>query len=49
MQFRSIRPKDRTLSEATTPGQSGPKREGNEGVFRILKASALLEPHHQIV
>ena len=35
-----------TLSGATTPGQSGPGSDGNEGV---LKAPALLEPHHQIV
>ena len=37
---------DRALSGATTPGQSGPGSDGNEGV---PKAPALLEPHHQIV
>ena len=28
---------DRTLSVATTPGQSGPGSDGNEGVLRILQ------------
>ena len=31
-QFSSIRPIDRTLSDATTSGQSGPGSYGNEGV-----------------
>ena len=31
----SIKPKDRALSSATTPGQSGPLSNGNEGVLRI--------------
>ena len=48
-QFSSIRPIDRTLSGATTPGQNGAGSVGNEGVLYISKASALLEPHHQIV
>ena len=26
---------DRTLSDATTPGQNGPGSDGNEGVLRI--------------
>ena len=30
-----IWPIDRTLSGATTPGQSGPGSDGNEGVLRI--------------
>ena len=32
----------------TTPAQSGPGRNGNEGVFYIPKASRL-EPHQQMV
>ena len=37
----SIWPIDRTLSGITTPGQSGPRSDGNEGVFcsPISKAS----------
>ena len=34
-QFSSIWPIDRTLSGATTPGQSGPGSDGNTGVLRI--------------
>ena len=34
-QFSSIWPIDRTLSGATTPGQSGPGSDGNEGVLHI--------------
>ena len=30
---------DRTLSAATTPGQSGPGSNGNEGVFHIPQSS----------
>ena len=37
---------DRALSSATIPGQSGPWRDGNEGVLHIL---ALQEHHDQIV
>ena len=33
--FSSILPTDRTLSGATTPGQSGPGCNGTEGVLRI--------------
>ena len=40
-QFSSIRPKDRTLSGATTPGQSGPEIYGNEGVLRIPQSSCI--------
>ena len=43
--FTSFWPIERTLSSATTPGQNGSRRDGNKGV---LKAPALLEPHHQI-
>ena len=35
MQFSSPWPIDRTLSGATTPGQSGPGSDGNEEVHRI--------------
>ena len=39
MQFNSIWPIDRTLSGATTPGQSGPGNDGNKGVLCILQSS----------
>ena len=48
-QFSSILPIHRTLSRISTPGQSGPGRDGNKEVLCIPKAPALLEPHHQIV
>ena len=48
-QFSSILPIDMTLSGATTPGQSGPGRDSNDGYSAFSKAPALLEPHHQIV
>ena len=35
-QFSSIWPTDRTLSGATTPDQSEPGSDGNEGVLSIL-------------
>ena len=34
---------DRTLSSATTPGQSGPGSNGNEGILRILQSSSITE------
>ena len=40
-QFSSIWPIDRTLSGATTPGQSKPGTDGNEGVLRIPKSSSI--------
>ena len=49
MSNSSIWPTDRTLSDATTPGQIGPGSDGNEGVLHIPQTSALLEPHPQIV
>ena len=49
LQFSSIWPIDRTLSGATTSGQSEPGSDGNKEVFYIRQAPALLEPHHQIV
>ena len=35
----SVRSIDRTLSGATTPGQSGPRNNGNEEVFHIPQIS----------
>ena len=49
MQFSCIWPIHRTLSGASTPGQSGPGSDGNEGELCISESLALLEPHHQIV
>ena len=40
-QFSSIWPIDRTLSGATTPGQSGPGSNGNEGVLHIPQCSSI--------
>ena len=34
---------DRSLSDATTPGQSGPGNDGNEGVLRILQSPSITE------
>ena len=48
-QFSSIWPIDKTLSNATTPEQSGSGSDGNEGVLCIPQAPASLEPCHQIV
>ena len=45
----SLGPIGRTLSGATTPGQSGPGGDGKEDVLAFPKAEAILEPHHQIV
>ena len=42
-------PIDRTLSKATTPGQSRPGSNGNEGVLRIPTTASLFEPPHQSV
>ena len=41
MSNSSIWPIDRTLSGATTPGQSGPGSDGNEGVLRISQSSSI--------
>ena len=41
LQFSSIGLIDRTLSGATTPGQSGPGSDGNEGVLRIPQSSSI--------
>ena len=32
---------DRTLSGATTPCQSGPRSDGNQGVLRIIQSSSI--------
>ena len=40
-QFSSIWPIDRTLSGATTPGQSGPGNDGNEEVLCIPQNSSI--------
>ena len=40
-QFRSIWLVDRTLSAATTSGQSGPRSDGNEGVLDIPEGSSI--------
>ena len=37
----SIWPIDRTLSGTPTPGQSGPRNDGNEGVLRISQRSCI--------
>ena len=42
-QFSSVWPIDRTLLGATTPGQSRPESNGNEGVFRIPQSSSITE------
>ena len=39
MSNSSIRPIDRTLSSATTPDQSGPGINGNDGVLHIPQNS----------
>ena len=39
MSNTSIWPIDRTLSDATTPGQSGLRSNGNEGVLQIPQSS----------
>ena len=41
--FSSIWLIDRTLSGATTPGQSGPGSDGNEGVLHIPQSSSITE------
>ena len=40
MKFSSIWPVDRTISGATTPGQSGPGNNSIEGVICILQSSS---------
>ena len=46
MSNSSIWPIDRTLLSATTPGQSEPGSNGNQGVLCISQTPALLEPNH---
>ena len=45
-QFSSIWAIDRTLSDATTPGQGWPKSNGNEVVLSIPQGSSILESRH---
>ena len=45
----SIWPIDKTLSSATTLGQSGPGSDGNEVYFAFPETPALLEHNYQIV
>ena len=40
-QFSSVWPIDRTLSGATTLGQSGPRSDVNEGVLHIFQSSSM--------
>ena len=40
-EFSSIWPIDKTLSCATTPGQSGPGSDGNEGALLITQSSRI--------
>ena len=42
MSNSSIWPIDRTLSDATTLGQSGPGSNGNEGVLHILQSTSII-------
>ena len=48
-QFSSVWSIDKTLSGATTLGQSGPRAMAMKEYSAFLKAPALLEPHHQII
>ena len=41
MQFSCILPIERTLSDATTPGQSEPGNDGNEEVLRVPQRSSI--------
>ena len=43
MSNSSIRPIDRILSGATTPGQSGPGSDSNEGVLHIPQSFNITE------
>ena len=41
-QFSSIWLIDRTLSDATSPGQRGPGSDGNKGILRIPQSSSII-------
>ena len=43
MSNSSIWPRDRTLSGASTQGQSGPKSDSNEGVLHISQSCGITE------
>ena len=42
-QFTSIRPIDRTILGATTPGQNGPGSDSNEEILHIPQCSSITE------
>ena len=42
-QFSPIYPIERVLSSATTPGQSGPGSNGNEGMLHISQSPSITE------
>ena len=42
-QFSSIQPIDAALSGVTTPGESRPGNDGNEGVLHIPQSSSITE------
>ena len=41
--FSSIWPRDRPLSGAASPGQSGPLSDGNKGILGLLQSSSITE------
>ena len=41
IQFSSIWPIDKTLSGVTTPDQTGPGSDGNEGLLQILQSASI--------
>ena len=41
MQFISISPKDRTLTDVNIPVSSGPGSDGNEEILSILQSSSI--------
>ena len=43
MSNTSIWPIDKTLTDATTPGQSGSESDGNKGVLCIPQSSCIIE------
>ena len=49
MQFRPVWPIDKNLSGATTPGQGGHGRDGNERASVFPKIPALMELQYQMV
>ena len=39
---------DRNLSGATSPGQSGPRRDANKGVLRVFQSSSIAEASQSV-